>query len=300
LCYLKLVKSISGPLLAAACALLLACGSSGSTGDPISVPEANVYGSGQKLSDLLKPAHRPDNPEGWLDEETCAGMMGGGGGEPCEPDCSRIPPDQQADVTGVSVLAIDRFDETSSGARGNIYIQDSLSEPVPFSAITVFQPGFSPPDLRVVPGDVVDLLGFLTEFPGPSSANFEDCQTLPEMSGAMSFRFEGGGVPATTIDIKDLTDYKTARQWFGMLVTVDNITLLADPYESNGRVIIRIDAGVPGLSDWDAPEISNELFDLANYPTALTEGMNIKSVTGIVTFFFGIRIAPRGAPDIEL
>ena len=38
--------------------------------------------------------------------------------------------------------------------------------PVPFSGLTVFSPSFTPPDLRVFEGDVVDTFGNLIEFLG--------------------------------------------------------------------------------------------------------------------------------------
>jgi hypothetical protein len=165
----------------------------------------------------------------------------------------------------------------------------------------VFDPGFSPPDLRVVEGDVVDMLGALTEFPGPSSVPFDFCRTLPEFSGALSLRFEGGPLAPVTIPVTELASYESARKWFGMLVTIEQVTLLEDPYDpASGRYSIRIDAGDPSLMDSDIPQITNEHFDLKNDVPGLVAGMTLKSVTGIITFFFGPHIAPRSKADVVL
>jgi len=52
----------------------------------------------------------------------------------------------------------------------------------------------------------------------------------------------------------------------------------------------------PFSSGQNAPAISNELYDLQ--PTAYTDGQVLTSVTGIVTFFFNLKIAPRSDSDI--
>ena len=49
----------------------------------------------------------------------------------------------------------------------------------------------------------------------------------------------------------------------------------------------------------DYPKISNELYDLLNEGPALAQGVKLKSVTGIVTYFYGFKIAPRSPDDFE-
>ncbi len=286
--------------LASGCAALLGCTGSG-TGDPLATPPADQYGSGARLYELLGPA------TGWLDNADVDSE-----------NCTNIPRDRKVSVTGVTVTVVDEFDETSDGAVGNFYVQDSEQDSPPnpeqypdfpaYTGITVYAPGFSPPDLRAIPGDVMDMLGTLTEFPGPSGGEFYYCRTLPEISGAMEFRFEGGASEPLTIDVGDLASYEGARQWLGMLVTIKNVTLLEDAYPTdNGRYSFRIDAA-PGLQGSEIPTITNELFDLRDFnegedvstPPLLSAGMQLQSVTGIITYFYGVHIAPRSAEDIEL
>jgi hypothetical protein len=264
----------------------MACSQAGG-GDAAGVPPANAYGTGSRLHEIIGPAS-------WLDPS-----------DPESLSCAGIPPDREVNVTGVTLLSLDDFDETGSGAVGNLYVQDTLVPPVPYSGVTVFGAGFSPPDLRVLPGDVLDVRGFLTEFPGPNVGPFDFCRTLPEVSGAVELRFEGSELPANPIPIADLGDYATARAWFGMLVTIEQVTLLEAPFESGGRYSIRIDSGNPELMGSEIPTINNELFDLKAFneelgANGLLAGKTLQSVTGIVTFFYGVHVAPRSAADIVL
>jgi len=283
--------------LSIAGAALLGC--DGGVGDPLATPPADKYGNGARLHELLGPA------TDWLD--------------PANPDgvnCTGIPVDRKVWVTGVTINAVDEYDETSDGAVGNLYVQDSREFPPEdptmypdypgYTGITVYNPGFSPPDLRVVPGDVMDMLGTLTEFAGPSGSEFDFCRTLPEITGAMEFRFEGASLDPVTIDVTELADYADARKWLGVLVTIENVTLLQGAYETDsGRYSFRIDAA-PGLQGSEIPTITNELFDLKAFnepegsPPVLDEGSTLQSVTGIITYFYGVHIAPRSAADIVL
>jgi len=258
----------------------IVCGCSSGGGDPLSDPPANVYGTGSRVHELLGEASWYDQAD--ADAVNCA-----------------YPKDRAVNVSGVTITAIDRFDETGDGARGNYIVQDSLLEPLPFSGITVFEPTFSPPDLRLVEGDVVDVFGLLTEFPGPSGFPFSYCKTLPEITGAMELRFEGGSVKPTPIKISQLASYPEARPLMGMLVQVENVILFEDPYEdSAGRYSVRLDVG-GGVLEQALPPITNELFDLKNDGPELKKGAVLKRVTGVVTFFFNMHIAPRTAADIE-
>ncbi|MCA9625007.1 MAG: hypothetical protein KC731_38545, partial [Myxococcales bacterium] len=150
-------------------------GGSGGSGDPRTEPRADKYGSGVRLHEVLGARATLENGEpgfSWLDPDDMESAS-----------CTGIPRDQELMVTGLTLTAVDDFDETGAGAIGNYYAQDSAPPPVPHSGITIFNPGFSPPDLRVVAGDVLDAFGVLTEFGGPSSSPFRFCRTLPEMSG---------------------------------------------------------------------------------------------------------------------
>jgi hypothetical protein len=283
-------------------ALLLGCGpgGSGGAGDPLAVPPADPYGTAARLSELAnrqildpqsgEPRAHVLGPATWLDPA-----------DDMSANCT-IPFDEKVQVSGLTLTAIDTYDETGTGATGDLYVQDTLNELPAYSGITVFAPGFSPPDLRLAAGDVVDMFGFTQEFIGPGiGSQFGFCRTLPEISGSMEFRFEGQGILPKVVPATDFADYETARQWLGMMVTLENVTVLLDPYEStSGRYTVGFDSGNAALASNQVPSFSNELFDLKGAGPPLQVGQVIKSVTGIVTFFYAFHIAPRSPADIVL
>ena len=268
-------------LVLAGAALLAGCSGTGNggTGDPPSEPSSSKLGNGSRLSELLGPAT-------WFE-------AGNTDSEGCD-----APADRTVYVTGVTVVAIDRYDETSEGQLGNYYVQDTSLEPAPFSGVTVFAPSFSPPDLRLAEGDVVDMNGALMEFLGPSSGKFGDCKTLPEVGGTLSFRLENGTRVPAVISIDDLKSYEAARQWLGMLVRLENVRIAAAGSGSGGRYTAPLDVGA-GVPASDVPKISNELYDLEGDGPPLAGPQDFKSITGVVTYFYGFKIAPRSPDDFE-
>jgi hypothetical protein len=276
-------------LCAAACASLLAgCGSG--SGDPFSEPAASVLGSGSRIRDILGPAE-------WLDPDDEDSLS-----------CA-VPANATVNISGVTVTAIDRFDEVSDGAFGNVYVQDTTKEPGEYEGMTIFDPSYTPPDLRVTNGDVLDFFGVYLEFLGPTSGYFGSCKTLPEISGAGTFRFEGSVVPAKVVKLEEILGYANARRYLGMLVTLENVTISGDPFSSNeslpsgGRYTADIDrTGIDttGLDSGDFPRISNELYDLKVLGPVLADGTQIKRLTGVLTYFYGFKIAPRSPADFEL
>lgn len=278
-------------LCAAACAALTTACSSGGGGDAFSEPTASVLGSGSRIREILGEAE-------WLDPDDDDSLTCG------------VPADETVKVTGVTVTAVDRFDEVADGALGNLYVQDTTKEPGEYEGMTVFDPAFTPPDLRVAPGDVLDFFGVYTEFLGPASGYFGKCKTLPELSGAGTFRFEGSRVPPKRVKVADILGYANARRYLGMLVTVEDVTIAADPVssdptlvETGGRYTADIDrTGIDttGLDSVDFPKISNELYNLLQDGPTLAKGSQFKSVTGVLTYFYGFKLAPRSPADFEL
>ncbi len=281
----RFLPSLCTPAIALAL-LATACGSSGG-GDPPTEPVASVLGNGSRISEVFGEAT-------WFDPEDDESLS-----------CS-VPADFEIKVTGVAVTAVDRFDEVIDGALGNLYVQDVTDEPDEYEGMTVFDPAFTPPDLRVAAGDVLDFFGVYTEFPGPASGPFANCRTLPEISGAGTFRFEGALVPPKVVTLQDILGYPKARRYLGMLITLENVTISADPSSSNeglpsgGRYTALIDrtgADTTGVDVADFPQISNELYDLKNEGPPMAKGSQFKSVTGVLTYFYGFKVAPRSAAD---
>lgn len=255
--------------------------SDGGEGDKPALPAVNPYGTGSRIHELIGPA----TWENLDDRESLHCVM---------------PQDRYVSVSGASVTAIDRYDETHDGGVGNIYVQDTLATPVQYSGVTVYNPSFTPPDMRLVEGDVVDLYGTLSEFYSLSSGPFSFCHSLPEIGGTMAFRFDDGGVaPVVLESANELAGYANMRRYLGMLVTIPNVELRRIPAEEDpsGRYAIDMEVGNEVWAE-DVPSISNEMFDLYTETRDMQEGQVLQSVTGIVTWFFDTSISPRRASDI--
>jgi hypothetical protein len=266
--YLDGVRALS---LIVTLALVAAC-SDDNKGDLdlIPAPTPNIQGDGLRLAEVNEgPLHPPDGTE--------------------------------VSVTGVSVLLVDEFDETSDGASaGNVYVQDLPKDgvPPPNGGMTLFDVSFNPPTLRIAPGDVVDVRGTYDQFEGPSSSPFDEGQVLPEIVGGnVSLRFESSVPVPFEIPLSDLGSYETGRQWIGMLVTVKNVVIQSDGFKStSGRYSARMD--LPGVGEQDLPTITNALFDIEGSGIPFTTGTQLASVTGVVQYFYVFSIAARSVEDI--
>lgn len=263
---------------------LLVAGCSGSQGgDTVTRGDASVTGNGYKLSDLNNPANPTPSP------------------------------DQDIEVTGLSVLAVDNYDETKDGkSQGDIYVEDLVDPKATtdtladgWHGVEVFAPSFNPPDLRVAPGDVVDIRGRYQLFAGPSTYPFPTLtvdggtvqEVLPELvGGTISLRFEYKVPDPVTIDVNDLGNYFTGHKWLGMLVKVENVTLAAaGKADTKGRYSAQLTATVDKTVG--APTVTNALFDLGDAKLPMAAGTKYKSIVGIVQYFQNYSIAPRSAQD---
>ncbi len=198
-------------------------------------------------------------------------------------------------ITGAEVTTVDTFDETKDGKSiGTIYVQDADSS-VAFSATSLYSPSFVPGDLRVAPGDVIDLRGPYTELQNIGSAVFNPGQVLPQISRPVAtFRYETALPAPVVIDVNELNDYDKGRKWMNMLVTVKNPSITGAFYtDKAGRVTAPITSDT---ANRNAATMSNELYDLK--ADSIPVGTQLKSLTGIVTWFFSYHIAPRSPADI--
>jgi hypothetical protein len=86
-------------------------------------------------------------------------------------------------ISGAVVIAIDKFDETADGkSKGTVFVQD-LGSKDPYSGITLFSPTFSPGNLSIGPGDVLDLNGQYTESASiGTTVTFAPGAVLPQIS----------------------------------------------------------------------------------------------------------------------
>ncbi len=283
-------QKVLGAALTACCAAVGCSGTGdGGTGDPPSEADSSLYGDGERVSEVFGPAD-------WFDPANADSI----GCTSPEPDRTRM--------TGLTVVAVDNFDEIADGRSGNVYTVQTPGKNglQPYDGMTLRTPGFSPPDLRVFPGMVVDVSGNYVEFLGPPSASlFGQCKTLPQMEGTVTYRFDGALiepyllVPASAPPDVDrfavLKSYSALRPYIGMLVRLENVplTILS---ENKGAIEVPIDVG-GGIGVSDQVKISNELYDIESFGPAIPEGEVFTSITGVVTYFYAFKIAPRSAAD---
>ncbi|CAN5574655.1 hypothetical protein BH09MYX1_BH09MYX1_56700 [soil metagenome] len=193
-------------------------------------------------------------------------------------------------VTSAVVTAVDGFDETNDGkSRGTIWLQD-VDVPGGYGGISLFSPSFQPANLRLAPGDVVDLDGqYVEQSTIGATVNFAPAFLPQLVKPSTTFRYETAVPTPIEISLDDLMTFDAGRKWIGLLVTIKGALVEgAIVTDKAGR---RTAGFTPEKS---SPAISNELFQYADFPP----GTTFQSVTGIVTFFFTLKIAPRSDADL--
>ena len=217
----------------------------------------------------------------------------GGGGEPeypipllqTEPRDPEYPGvDSRVLIRDAVVTAVDTYDEDGGGSVGNVWI----AEPTPgaWSGIQLFDPVVIPARVHLMPGDIVEVSATLDEFVllNTDGTPMDRDGTETELVDA-SVQKIGETVPPGPSDVLEayLADLRSAEPWEGCLVRLTNITLTGG-YDRYGEA-----ATSGGAS------VANELYAI---PDARA-GLAIRSLTGVVTYFFGFKIMPRGPEDVE-
>ena len=210
-------------------------------------------------------------------------------------------------VSGAVVIAVDTYDETHNGkGTGTIYLEDlDSSNTTPFAGISMYQPTFTPGNLRVSLGDVLDMSGEYQESNTlGATVTFPKGTSLIQMyEPAVTFRFESQ-VPAPVVieNPDDLNDYAKASKWIGMLVQVNNVTTAAATYDaSSGRSSVDMSSSSSTTCSSDFPKAWQIVNDLADIdPLNIQSGQTIKSVVGVLVFFCNVQLAPRSLADVTL
>jgi hypothetical protein len=227
-------------------------------------------------------------------------------------------------VSGAVVIALDQYDETHNGRSATaIYVAD-LGSKQPYSGISLFNPSFIPGNLRVGPGDTLDLRGEYQENQD-IPVKFAPKSFLVQLASPIgTFRFDAKVTDPVDIDpnpdcpdckgIDELADYTLGRKWLNMLVRVKNVTVERDTNgtSASGRISSGLCVTKAGQDPCEnappepaskcedpfpkKPTLVNELMDLA--PLDLKKGDVIKELVGVVTFFCNLHIAPRSAADV--
>jgi hypothetical protein len=210
-------------------------------------------------------------------------------------------------VSGAAVTFVDTFDETGNGkSSGTIYVQDMGSKE-PYSGTSLFAPSFIPGNLKVGPGDVLDLKGVYQENGNIGTAKFAAGAVLQQLARpTATFRLElASPTEPVEIDGNDLADFAKGRRWLNMLVTVKNVRLyqpINRDEQNGGRLsseLLPKQQGAANACDAPFPKpptLTNELFDLGSLD--IPAGTTVASITGLVVFFCNLHIAPRSAADI--
>ncbi|MGO8993261.1 MAG: hypothetical protein ACLQVI_08020 [Polyangiaceae bacterium] len=277
---LALALAVAPPLVAS-----LAC-STYSSDAPVDAGPPNALGTGLRINQMMRPpppvgtAANPDYPQN----------------------------NSMVTVTGATYLLVDGYDETHNGKSiGTVYMQDvpspGMTPPqLPYSGVAIYKPTYVPTNLVPAPGDVLDFTGTFSVSTTLGAAVFSGGTALTEIDEPVIVpRFEYTLPPPLVIQATDLDNYNLGQQWTSMLCTIENITFVDDlSDDGEGRDTIHID---PADTSENGPTLDNELFDVATWNSQqstppLEKGQTIKSVTGIVTWFFNYHIAPRSPADI--
>lgn len=229
--------------------------------------------------------------------------------DPASP--KKAPHKAHVAVSGAVVVAVDSFDETRNGKSfKTIYVAD-LGSTKAYSGLSLFNPSFVPGNLRVSPGDTLDLRGEFQENQDVPVKFARDAFLVQLANPIGTFRFEAKVPPPVDIDIQDLADYSRGRRWLNMLVRVKNVALQRDAFQrgedgtpgstTSGRISAGLLPETNTATKCDdpfpkAPTLVNELMDLV--PLSLEKGAVLKELVGVVTFFCNFHIAPRSTADI--
>jgi len=183
------------------------------------------------------------------------------------------------------VTAVDTYDEDGGGHIGNVWIAEPAGGP--WSGIQLFNPVVVPARVRLAPGDIVEVSGTLEEFVlRNEDGTPRDRNGTETELGHASIRKIGETFPPDPTDVRenDLADLRTAEPWEGCLVRLRNVTLTGG-YDRYGEAPT---AG--GI------EVANDLYEIPGAEA----GTTIRSLTGVVTYFFGFKVLPRGPEDVEI
>jgi len=219
-------------------------------------------------------------------------------------------------ISNVVVTAIDDYLEPG-GNTGDIWVQEVVADPAftgcapmpdgrHVCGIQLFAPSTIPTGSYLLTGDTVSITGgTYDEFnctpccaPPRAPCLFSDGRTLPEFSRVGVERVGTGVepviVPATVQQILEGAD-----RYVGVLVRIEGEVMLETPTGSTAtRGEIRMVGGV-NLSAQIGPltdRMGRPLFDRA---TGRLNYTRVRNMTGIVSYFFGPKLLPRGPEDFE-
>ena len=211
----------------------------------------------------------------------------------------RIANDATLRARGVVVVAVDTYDETMDGKGvGDVFVQDPIQEGAkgtPYSALRLYRPTKAPPDLRLLPGQWVEVVGPFTAFTGPpGSPPFDGGVTSSQVAnGALTLVGEGAEPEPVELTYDDVKDPKTAMPYFSRLVRIRNVPIM-DAFS-----VTRPEAPI-FTADRNGLKLTSKFFAIHDTKGLdVSKGKKLKSVVGILDFFYTVKLCPRTVADIE-
>ena len=186
-------------------------------------------------------------------------------------------------VSDVVVSAVDNFDEDGTGRIGNVWVQEPGGGA--WSAVQLYNPVVIPSRARLTPGDIVEAIGTLDEFVllNDDGTPMDQDGTQTELESASVQKIGETLAPgATTIPEIELTNLVHAEPWENVLVRLENVSVTGgyDRYDE-----LTTEGGVT---------IAQDLYTIPD----VAAGTTFRSLSGIVTYFFGFKLLPRGPEDV--
>jgi hypothetical protein len=204
------------------------------------------------------------------------------------------------------------------GETGDLWVQEVISDPAftgcapmpdgrHVCGIQLFAPSTIPTGSYLLPGDSVQITGgSYDEFnctpccaPPRAPCTFSEGRTLPEFSRAGVERVGTGIepviVPATVQQIVEGGD-----RYVGVLVRLEGDVMMETPTGSTAnRGEIRLVGGLnlaPQIGPLNDRATGRPLYDRA---TSRLNFTRVRNIVGVVSYFFGPKLLPRGPEDIE-
>lgn len=215
----------------------------------------------------------------------------------------RYPEGQPVNVRAVQVTAVDAYDEDMGGHVGTLYAQEFSPvgdpadrwSPCPMvpggrqrvCAISTFGPTFAPTGYAPAVGDIVDITGGgYAEFDcsgvcGSPPQPFSDGRYIPQVSHPTVQRAGVAPPPAALeVTLDDLEAHNDAL--IGVLVTVADVTATGAP-DRRGEIPLG-----PTL------KMTQQFTPVPG----VMAGTHWARVTGVVSYFYGPKLIPRGPGDL--
>src|SRR5690349_17027679 len=103
-------------------------------------------------------------------------------------------------MTGLVVLAHDKYDETSNGNVGNIYMTDPGNEPGHGMQIFAGQVRLHAYE-QLMPGNLIDVQGPFTRFTGPPPSTFDGGRFIDQLTFGTSIERVGFWDPPVPVEL---------------------------------------------------------------------------------------------------